>query len=529
MEVSRWPYSSLSPEDAEDLFYAHLPQDYAGDAWSSANERSAESWNIGAQHRRDEHPPNVTLLPGARPSGMSRPAHGVRMVVEPFDKITVQTARWFWEVAEGGLIAHGELSVLAGRQSDGKSTLAYTMAAAATRGRLPGCYHGLPVNVLVVNAEESAESVIKPRLIAARADLAKISQIKIQTESGHLRQVDLSEHLDDIEQVVTEQDIRLVLMDPLTSRMGRTDQFKDGEVRGVLEPLVAMCQRLGVTAVGVMHVSKQVSTDPLRMVMNSTAFTSVPRTVLFVQRDPEDRSHRMLSQIKNNNGPELEASLGFTIEGVRLPVTDQDGNEVHSAHLIWDAKADDRSAYDLLAEHQRKERKSIDGASERRTLGEQCADWLVKFLASAGGSGAFGATRRQIMEAADADVWKSAHVKDALRIAQDDLHRWLTKVEVVYDDGSPVENNVAGFVLTREGIAPAEDGLHVQIGPDDREDAAQLTYEPARRLTVARPDSNDAPTATALCQGTKVDGSPCPHRAQPGSTYCGYHAGQEGG
>ena len=77
------------------------------------------------------------------------PRTGVRLT--PASSIKVRPVRWLWE----GRLALGTLALLGGREGIGKTTVAYTIAADVTRGRLLGAYFGRPKAVIVAATEDA--------------------------------------------------------------------------------------------------------------------------------------------------------------------------------------------------------------------------------------------------------------------------------------------------------------------------------------------------------------------------------------
>src|SRR5262245_61295824 len=86
---------------------------------------------------------------------------------------------WFWK----DRLPPGALVLLACRECLGKTTAAYTLAAEATKGTLPGRYEGSPRTVIVAATEDSWEHTIVPRLTAAGADLQKVARVRVETQA----------------------------------------------------------------------------------------------------------------------------------------------------------------------------------------------------------------------------------------------------------------------------------------------------------------------------------------------------------
>jgi hypothetical protein len=88
---------------------------------------------------------------------------------------------------------------------------------------------------------------------------------------------------------VGEVDAALILLDLLLSRLDAAlDTHRDADVRQALEPLVRVADATGAAVLGLIHVNKSTSNDPLTLLMGSRAFASVSRAVLFVMTDPDD-------------------------------------------------------------------------------------------------------------------------------------------------------------------------------------------------------------------------------------------------
>jgi hypothetical protein len=98
---------------------------------------------------------------------------------------------WLWQ----DRIPLGSLSLIGGREGIGKSTVAYTIVAGITRGRLAGEHAGQPRSVIVAATEDSWAHTIVPRLMAAGADLDRVFKIDVMTcegvETGLVRPGDL--------------------------------------------------------------------------------------------------------------------------------------------------------------------------------------------------------------------------------------------------------------------------------------------------------------------------------------------------
>lgn len=286
--------------------------------------------------------------------------------------IIVRPVRWLWE----NRMALGSLALLGGREGIGKSTVGYTLAADVTRGRLAGVYNGISKAVIVAATEDSWGHTIVPRLMAAGADLDRVYRVDVTTPEGVDTGLVLPHDLTALEEAVREVGAALILLDPLLSRLDASlDTHKDAEVRLALEPLTALADRSGAAVLGLIHVNKSTSADPLTLLMGSRAFAAVARAVLFVMLDPEDDDTRLLGQPKNNLGRVDLATLSFRIDSAK--VADTPEGEVWTGRLNW------------TGERVQSIRDALEAAGETpdsRSATTEAADWLEDHLTGLGGT-----------------------------------------------------------------------------------------------------------------------------------------------
>jgi hypothetical protein len=284
--------------------------------------------------------------------------------------IKIRPVKWLWE----NRLPLGALSLLGGREQIGKSTVAYTLAADITRGSLPGHYEGQARAVIVAGTEDSWEHTIVPRLVGAGADLDLVYRVDVTSVDGGVGPPELPVDLADLEEAVTGEGAALVLLDPLLSRLGgNLDSHKDADVRKALEPLVAMADRARVSVLGLIHVNKSGSSDPLTSLMGSRAFSAVARAALYALADPDDEGIRLLGQPKSNLGPE-QPMLAYRIVGAH--VADTDEGPVTTGKVEWLGEREGTVSDRLETASQ--------SSTDRTAVGE-AADWLDYWLTSKGG------------------------------------------------------------------------------------------------------------------------------------------------
>lgn len=204
-------------------------------------------------------------------------------------EITMEPVNWLWP----GRVALGKHTCLAGEPGTGKSQLAIDLAARASLGAPLPCGEGTAPQgtVIILSAEDSDADTIVPRLHAAGADCGRVYIIKaMETDEGGRRGFNLQADLDALERMIVGLgDVRLVVIDPISSYLGRgIDSHRNSDVRGVLEPLSEMAQRLDVAIVSVTHFSKSCAGNmpkALHRFIGSIAFVAAPRIAFAVLQD----------------------------------------------------------------------------------------------------------------------------------------------------------------------------------------------------------------------------------------------------
>src|SRR5262249_30870158 len=140
-----------------------------------------------------------------------------------------------------------------------------------------------------------------------------------------------------LEQKIVEiGNVALVVVDPVSSYLGKTDSHKNSEVRGVLEPLSEMAERTRVAVLTITHFSKTVAsntTKALHRFIGSIAFTGAPRTAFAVIEDAESEGGRYLFLHAKNNLTAPAQGLAF-----RLEQTIIDPWGIVASRVWWESK-----------------------------------------------------------------------------------------------------------------------------------------------------------------------------------------------
>ena len=218
--------------------------------------------------------------------------------------------RWLW----AGRVPLGKLTLLIGDPGLGKSFITLDIAARVSRGQALPALAGEtpptaadPGSVVLLSAEDDALDTILPRLSAAGADLARIDVLKAVRQrhagdgSHYESMFSLQHDVALLEQEIAKRDnCRLVVIDPITAYLGRSDSHRNSEMRALLAPLSELAARTGVAVLAVNHLNKMGQGPAIYRSMGSLAFAATARSVLAVMCDPNDAASRVLVSLKSN-------------------------------------------------------------------------------------------------------------------------------------------------------------------------------------------------------------------------------------
>ena len=238
--------------------------------------------------------------------------------------ITPKKIDWLWP----GRLARGKHTCAAGEPGTGKSQLSIAIAAAITTGSEWPCEEGrAPLgSVIILSAEDGAADTIVPRLMAAGANRERVCIVSAVRNPGYegQRTFNLQTDISLLERKIAEiGDVAVVVVDPVSSYLGKTDSHKNSEVRGVLEPLSDMADRTRVAVLTITHFSKSAAgntTKALHRFIGSIAFTGAPRTAFAVIEDAENAGRYLVLHAKNNLAPPPQG-LAFRLESRPLLTT----------------------------------------------------------------------------------------------------------------------------------------------------------------------------------------------------------------
>jgi archaellum biogenesis ATPase FlaH len=245
---------------------------------------------------------------GAKPPELS----AVGLIVVEIANVTPEHVAWLWP----GRIPQGKLTLLSGDPGLGKSFLALDIAARVSTGAgwPDGAPSGEPSNVLIASAEDGLADTIAPRLLALKANRARIYSVEAVRDGRGGRHLCLDKDIEKLELAVARVKARLLIVDPIGAFLGEADSHRDAEVRAVLAPLATLAERRRVAILAIAHLNKSAQTAAIYRTGGSIGFVAAARAVHVLASDKRNSQRRIFAPLKNNLAPSAPA-LAFTIGG----------------------------------------------------------------------------------------------------------------------------------------------------------------------------------------------------------------------
>ena len=281
--------------------------------------------------------------------------HSPQPILTKLDTIEPERVEWLWH----NRIPLRKITLLVGDPGDGKSFLTIYLTARVTTGTAwPEIgERTVPGSVLILTAEDGLADTVRVRADAAQADVSKIGIIEGVKDGQTEEFFNVLDHLPALEKAIKIMgDVRLIVIDPLTSYLGQMETNRTAPVRAALAPLAALAEKHNVAVVAVSHLNKNEAMRAIYRTTGSLAFTAAARAVWAVVRDPEDESkrRRFFTPLKTNLSID-PTTLAFTIE---------------DAAVIFESSPVDVTAEDAM---------SPEGSKESGLVVEACS-WLKEAL-----------------------------------------------------------------------------------------------------------------------------------------------------
>ena len=259
---------------------------------------------------------------------------------ELFSAIDTVEVEWLWR----DRFAVGKLGLIAGYPEDGKSTMLLDIAARITRGDdWPDGSGNAPKGaVIILSSEDDAGDTIKPRLIAAGADVTQCVYIPslVKVENGR-RVFNLVDDLSQLKATIDDLrakriDVKLVILDPINAYLGgksKGDAWKTSDMRAILTPLTEWAMVVKVSVIGISHYSKHSgNSKAIHRIVDSQAITAATRSVWVTDTDRDDPAQKLLLRGKVNIGKPVPG-LAYSVVSADVPLAD--GRTITAPRIEW--------------------------------------------------------------------------------------------------------------------------------------------------------------------------------------------------
>lgn len=197
-----------------------------------------------------------------------------------------------WRVA--GLAVDGTLTLLAGREGQGKSLIAQSLAGAVVRGESLAGFGCSPGRVLVVDAENGEHEIWR------RTHTLGLPSEVVVVEASDFH---LGRDLHDLKRLLGKHQPQLLILDSFRSLWPGGDENDSARVSEVLDPLRNTVRQHNVATILLHHDAKS-GYSGYRGSSAIGAAVEIIATLERVREDPQRRVRRKLTIIKNRIGPE---------------------------------------------------------------------------------------------------------------------------------------------------------------------------------------------------------------------------------
>ena len=361
-------FSTSTPFDTEvpySKFGAYTVLNHGGDHAAAARQLRRDGYGDALEHDDQDLAGLIGVSAGPGASATPAGPHVVSLA-----DVEAERVDWLWD----GYLPLCKVVVLDGDPGVGKSTVSLDIAARTSTGSpMPDGSAGVKGAVLILSAEDGLADTIRPRLDAAGADPARviaITEMTFATADGlQSRPVTIPGDLAAIEHIITEHDVRLVIIDVLMAYLsGDVNAHRDQDVRRALHVLSGLAERTRCCVIVLRHLNKSGGGNAIYRGGGSIGIIGAARAGFMCGRDPDDETGqlRVFANIKMNIAPEPPAI------GYRLVPDELRG----CGRIEWLGESQHRAG-DLLGER-----------SDDRTEVDEAAGWLAGYLTDAGSEAA---------------------------------------------------------------------------------------------------------------------------------------------
>jgi len=243
-----------------------------------------------------------------KPAAGHSQANGSRVKLTRFEDIEDRKPDWFMF----NKIPANDITIISGEGGGGKTYFTCHMAAHVTNGTPWADGSPCEQGAVIFFPPEGQQSALKRRLIANGVDISKCrlleGKMSYDAHTGTYG-VDvisladaawISEAIDEVERE-TGVPVKMVVVDPVGNFTGRSDSYKDTEVRQILAPLQRLADEKKVTFILVAHHNKAEHSSAQKKVMGSVAWANIARAHWVISVDKTDKDLRYFAPSKYND------------------------------------------------------------------------------------------------------------------------------------------------------------------------------------------------------------------------------------
>ncbi len=302
--------------------------------------------------------------------------------------IVPEPMNWVW----ANRIPLGIICWLLGKPGQAKSLASIEIVACVTTGRdwPDGEENTLgPKRVLMYCPEDSMSKVVIPRLIAAGADLDKITILdnksfrKITGDKKTSRSIAMDKDIPLLSHLIKKKfpDIALIVCDPITGIWGSKKTNIDDEMREITNQLIELCELRNVTFLGVAHTNKRTEASAIHQIQGCSSIAGCAKAAFMFSHDPdsEDKHDHLMTLIKGNYTG-VDSGLKFKSVGTEITSS---GESIETVKLEF-GMVTDMTADDVLDKQKDKNKdenkklKKVEQAKELIASQLQCGPKLAR-------------------------------------------------------------------------------------------------------------------------------------------------------
>lgn len=256
--------------------------------------------------------------------------------VETVNLGEIQTESVDWLVP--GLIARGEMSLIGADGGTGKGIYYSQLIAAVTTGKQNDFFPDppkAPGKVLIMSGEDDPRKVMRPRLLAAGANLNNVEVVTSESyysKKGELLTINSEALRLKIEKMKPD----LVINDPLQAFLPPDVQMCNrNEMRGAITPFKSFCATVNAAGLTVCHTNKKTNVAGRQRLSDSSDLWDLSRCVVMLGYSKADEA--VYASVEKNSYARKPMTTLFEIQGTQV-------EGVKTAVAVYKGRTDRRDA-----------------------------------------------------------------------------------------------------------------------------------------------------------------------------------------